>query len=65
MKKKKLQEGYWATAQNFLIVTQGLTGIAWETGLGAQQARSKGAGAHRVGHDTGHDTASSARERPG
>ena len=30
------------------IMTQGLTGMAWETGLGARQARARGAqGAHK------------------
>ena len=48
-------------------MTQGLTGRAWETGLGAQQARKGPQGARRgehgrpqygqLGHDTAHDKA--------
>ena len=56
------------------IVTHGLTGMAWETDLGAQQGRAgtqKGSvEACMVGHDTahdmakgGHDTTNNARSR--
>ena len=62
VKKKTLQEAGMSYCPFFFlsvshnttscIMTQGLTGMAWENGLGAQQARRGAEGGRMVVHDT-------------